>query len=150
MIRRDVFRKGLSPLYLPYYDSLCGVLGEEWQPYMGLRTIEQQDALYAQGRTTEGHIVTNADGPGSPHPYGCATDWAYIENGKLIWLTKEDKRWQEFINAVEKVGLRSGSEWGDMDHAELKLAISWHVIGGHYIKFGMESAVKKIEAVMIK
>ena len=36
----------------------------------GLRTIEYQNSLYAQGRTTKGAIVTNAKGGQSNHNYG--------------------------------------------------------------------------------
>src|SRR5438105_4239472 len=40
----------------------------------GLRSWPQQDALYAQGRTTPGHVVTNAPGGTSWHNFGCAVD----------------------------------------------------------------------------
>ena len=40
----------------------------------GLRTIAEQDALYAKGRTTPGKKVTNAKGGQSVHNYGFAVD----------------------------------------------------------------------------
>jgi len=40
--------------------------------FQGLRTIEQQDALYAQGRTKPGKVVTNAKGGQSYHNWGLA------------------------------------------------------------------------------
>jgi len=40
----------------------------------GLRTSSEQEALYAQGRTTPGHIVTNAKAGESMHNYGLAVD----------------------------------------------------------------------------
>lgn len=55
--------------------------------YGGLRTIEQQQDLYAQGRTEPGSVVTKVDGIDkvSRHQSGEAVDvYAYI-NGKASW-----------------------------------------------------------------
>lgn len=43
----------------------------------GFRTVEEQDALYAQGRTLPGNIVTNAKGStySSQHQWGIAVDF---------------------------------------------------------------------------
>ena len=49
------------------------------------RDIESQDALYAQGRTTDGRIVTNAKGGDSFHNYRCAVDVVPLRNGKPVW-----------------------------------------------------------------
>jgi peptidoglycan L-alanyl-D-glutamate endopeptidase CwlK len=40
----------------------------------GVRTVAEQDALYAQGRTKPGKIVTNAKGGQSAHNFGLAVD----------------------------------------------------------------------------
>lgn len=45
------------------------------------RSIEEQDKLYAQGRTTPGQIVTNARGGESFHNYKVAFDVAIVKNG---------------------------------------------------------------------
>lgn len=124
--RRAKFRDGLSLHYLPFYDALCEELSPYWQPYSGLRTPEKQDELYAQGRTAPGGIVTNAKGGESAHQYGCANDWTLWDaGGNPIWMKKTDLRWQSLIMAAEKVGLRSGSEFGDVDHTELRISLSW-------------------------
>jgi peptidoglycan L-alanyl-D-glutamate endopeptidase CwlK len=49
------------------------------------RTLEEQAALYAQGRTTAGSIVTNAKPGTSAHNYGLAIDVVPIVNGKPDW-----------------------------------------------------------------
>lgn len=49
------------------------------------RDIESQNALYAQGRTTGGKVVTNAKGGQSCHNYQCAFDFVPIINGKAQW-----------------------------------------------------------------
>lgn len=46
------------------------------------RAIAQQNALYDQGRTVPGKIVTNAKGGESYHNYGLAIDVVEIKNGK--------------------------------------------------------------------
>ena len=49
----------------------------------GLRTLEEQEALYAQGRTKPGKIVTwTMD---SKHLTGRAVDIAVFVGGKIIW-----------------------------------------------------------------
>jgi peptidoglycan LD-endopeptidase CwlK len=47
----------------------------------GLRTIKEQNGLYAQGRTDPGKKVTNAKGGTSWHNYGLAVDLAFLDNG---------------------------------------------------------------------
>lgn len=43
-----------------------------------LRTFDEQDALYAKGRTKEGKIVTYARGGQSYHNYGLAIDIVFL------------------------------------------------------------------------
>lgn len=148
--KRERFRQGLSHLFLPYYDALCENLPEEWAPYAGIRSLLSQDRLYAQGRTSPGGIVTNARGGESPHNYGCATDWVrWTMDGEPIWSDKEDPCWKEFINAVTSVGLRPGAEFGDVDHCELRIAVSWKTIGMIYRDKSMAAAFASIQAAML-
>lgn len=49
------------------------------------RDMESQTALYAQGRTTKGNIVTNAKAGQSLHNYRVAFDFVPIVGGKCIW-----------------------------------------------------------------
>ena len=49
------------------------------------RDGESQNALYAQGRTTPGKIVTNARAGKSFHNFRCAFDFVPIVNGKAQW-----------------------------------------------------------------
>ncbi len=146
---RVKFRRGLSPLYLPYYDAHCELMPPEWAPYNGLRTFFEQDALFAQGRTKPGGIVTNARCGESPHEYGCANDWVkWDSQGNPIWLKKSDPEWQVLIQAAEKVGLQSGSEFGDTDHVELKITVRWTVIYQAYVESGMNGAQEAIRGAM--
>jgi len=156
--RRAHFRKGLHPLYLPYYDALCGVLDEKWQPFFGVRSIAEQDRLYAFGRTTgpTGRFVTRAKGGESPHNYGCATDWTVFDaQGRALWPKAPDPLWKEYQNALEKVGLRWGADWdgdGDLDekglidcpHNELVIDGRWPYICKVLVENGAGAADEMI------
>lgn len=88
-----------------------------------MRTFAEQDALYAQGRTAPGKIVTNAKGGQSYHNYGLAIDVVEIKSGQAIWNTN----WSE----ISKIGIRNGFEWGgnfkgfiDKPHFQMTLGYS--------------------------
>jgi peptidoglycan L-alanyl-D-glutamate endopeptidase CwlK len=70
------------------------------------RDAESQNALYAQGRTTPGKVVTNARAGQSFHNFRCAVDVVPIRNGKPVWDTK-DEAWQ----TLGKLGKAAGLEW---------------------------------------
>ncbi len=158
--RRVQIRQGLHPLIQPAFDALCERLGPEWQPYSGRRTFNQQDQLYAMGRIKnadgtwrildENRLRTKAKAGESPHNYALAHDWTKFDpSGKPIWFLKEDPVWQEFIDAVVSVGLRSGAEFGDPDHAELRIAVPWTTIKTVFFDKGPNAAYAAVEASMI-
>lgn len=70
------------------------------------RDNESQDALYAQGRTLPGKIVTNAKAGQSFHNYRCAVDVVPLVAGKPRWDAK-DPIWQK----VGRLGKAAGLEW---------------------------------------
>ena len=70
------------------------------------RDNASQDALYAQGRTAPGRIVTNAKAGQSFHNFRCAVDVVPIRSGKPVWDTK-DPVWQ----TVGRLGKAAGLEW---------------------------------------
>lgn len=70
------------------------------------RDNASQDALYAQGRTAPGRIVTNARAGQSFHNYRCAVDVVPVRNGKPVWDGK-DPVWQ----VVGRLGKAAGLEW---------------------------------------
>ena len=87
-----------------------------------LRTIAEQDELYAQGRTKPGKIVTWAKGGESFHNFGVAFDFCLLVNGKLDWNNLE------LFKKVGAIGKSLGLEWGgdwpkpktDLPHFEYK------------------------------
>ena len=72
------------------------------------RTVAEQDALYAQGRTTPGNIVTNAPGSNysSYHQWGTAFDF-FRNDGKGAYNESEN-----FFGKVGVIGVDIGLEWG--------------------------------------
>jgi peptidoglycan L-alanyl-D-glutamate endopeptidase CwlK len=69
------------------------------------RDNESQDALYAQGRTTPGNIVTRAKAGESWHNWRCALDVVPIVNGKAIW--DDQNTWTQ----IGEIGVACGLEW---------------------------------------
>lgn len=77
-----------------------------------LRDNEAQAALYAQGRTTPGKVVTNAKAGQSFHNWACAFDFVPIVNGKAQW---DDTRTFERCGVIaESVGLEWAGHWKSM------------------------------------
>jgi len=85
----------------------------------GLRTIAEQNALYAQGRTDKTKkIVTNAKGGSSFHNYGLAVDIVLILDGKTAsWDDKTDfdgdkaSDWMEVVAIFKKYGYGWGGDF---------------------------------------
>src|SRR4030088_3519409 len=71
-----------------------------------LRSPMEQEALYAQGRTSPGRIVTNAKPGQSAHNYGLAIDVVPIVNGKPDW-SGADPVWE----TIGKLGQAAGLTW---------------------------------------
>ncbi|EUJ51783.1 M15 family metallopeptidase [Paenilisteria rocourtiae] len=87
------------------------------------RSKAEQDALYAQGRTKPGQIVTNAKGGQSNHNFGVAVDLClYTNDGKnVVWETNT-KRWLRVVAIAKSVGFKWGGDWTsfkDYPHFEL-------------------------------
>lgn len=72
------------------------------------RSVAEQDALYAQGRTTKGSIVTNARGTSysSMHQWGVAFD-VIRNDGKGAYNDSDN-----WFSKVAKIGKSLGLEWG--------------------------------------
>ena len=69
------------------------------------RDAESQRALYEQGRSTPGKIVTNAAPGFSFHQYRCAADVVPIINGKCVW--DDVALWEK----IGHIGISCGLEW---------------------------------------
>ena len=89
----------------------------------GTRTYDEQNALYEQGRSKAGRIVTNARGGYSNHNFGIAFDIGVFEGGRYIAESPAYK-------AVGALGMKLGLEWGGnwktiQDEPHFQLRPSW-------------------------
>lgn len=89
----------------------------------GLRTYEEQNDLYAQGRTKPGRIVTKARGGFSNHNFGIAFDIGVFEGTKYLDESPKYK-------AVGVLGMDLGLEWGGnwktiVDEPHFQLRPKW-------------------------
>jgi len=92
----------------------CQEMGICAKVISGLRTYEEQNELYAQGRTKPGQIVTKAKGGYSIHNFGCAFDIGiFSQDGKKYHGEHADyKR----VGALgEALGLEWGGRWKFVD-----------------------------------
>jgi peptidoglycan L-alanyl-D-glutamate endopeptidase CwlK len=93
-----------------------------------LRTFAEQDALFAQGRSKPGKVVTNAKGGQSYHNYGLAIDIVLIldkdKNGTFetaSWDVKSDfdgdkkADWMEVVQIFKRYGFEWGGDWKFLD-----------------------------------
>jgi peptidoglycan L-alanyl-D-glutamate endopeptidase CwlK len=78
-----------------------------------LRTVEEQDALFAQGRTAPGKVVTNCEGGHSYHNYGLAVDCVPSLPGDSYipdW-NPEHPTWKRMEELGGALGLTVGALW---------------------------------------
>ena len=73
------------------------------------RDKESQNALYAQGRTTTGKIVTNAKGGQSWHNWHVAFDFVPIKHGKAQW--EDIELFTHCGEIAESCGLEWAGRW---------------------------------------
>ena len=82
------------------------------QVTQGLRSWNEQNDLYSQGRTTPGQIVTDSPAGYSWHNYGLAVDIVpeEIDAGQPDWNTSHPA-WVRIVSLSGTVGLASGANW---------------------------------------
>jgi peptidoglycan LD-endopeptidase CwlK len=122
----SVFEVRLSEARLPFH------------LFEGLRTWDQQDELYAQGRTSPGNIVTNARGGDSWHNYGLACDYVLDAQPdkpgiQWSWDTRADvdanghNDWRDMASIAVACGMESGFFWTrfpDLPHVQNRFGLS--------------------------
>lgn len=105
--------KTLDPIVQEYAKQLivnCWKDGISIVIVQANRTMEEQQKLYNQGRTTPGSIVTNAKPGSSFHNYGNALDACILnEDGKNVTWEDTTPRWERVIQIGQSLGFVSGS-----------------------------------------
>lgn len=128
----------------------------------GLRTFEEQDALYQQGRTKPGKIVTKAKAGSSFHQYGLSFDFCFVidkdGNGSfefVSWDTLKDydkdgmPDWKEVVKVFEDAGYEWGGRWAtivDAPHIQKTFGYTWKQL---LAKYNAKDFIEQIEYVRI-
>lgn len=97
----------------------------------GVRTQQEQQFLYAQGRTAPGKVVTEDDGVNhrSRHQvkadgFGHACDCVFLVDGQPSW--DEKLPWRLYGEMLKSQNLVWGGDWAsfrDLPHAELPAGV---------------------------
>lgn len=94
--------------------AACAKAGITVEIISTLRDNAKQNAIYAQGRTKPGKIVTYAKGGQSWHNYGLAFDFVVKHNGKIDWGDLKSYK------AARKIGESLGLEGLSFELAHLQ------------------------------
>lgn len=106
--------------------EVCRVEGLDVLIYCTLRDDAEQAALYAQGRTTPGAIVTNARPGQSLHnPQLDGKAWAFdavpMRHGKALW--SDDAA----LSAMGRAGEAAGLEWAGRWRGKLRERVHFQI-----------------------
>lgn len=94
-----------------------GAIRNRFCMFMGYRSPEEQDGLYAQGRTKTGPKVTNAPAWTSSHQFGLAVDFVPHDPG-VGWHWDPKADWDGLREMAHARGLVNTIKW-DRPHV-------WH------------------------
>lgn len=102
----------------------------DWQRYQdldllissGIRSFEEQQKLYNQGRVTPGKIVTNAKPGKSLHNYGLALD--VFMGGKDPFLSLNRELWDLFGAFAESTGFTWGGRFKLQDKCHIECSFT--------------------------
>lgn len=97
------------------------------------RSVQEQNDLYALGRTKKGSIVTNAKGGQSIHNYGLAFDFVILrdldDNGTFETADfTVNEYWKKIANYFKSKGFTWGGDFKsfkDAPHLEYSKGLSW-------------------------
>lgn len=113
-----------QPIFQKFIEDCETGLNIKIRISQGLRTFDEQDVLYAQGRTAPGKIVTDAKAGESYHNYGLAVD--------LVVLTGIGVDWKFDYKQLYTYSSKNQLTWGgffaikDYDHYEISFGKTVH------------------------
>jgi peptidoglycan L-alanyl-D-glutamate endopeptidase CwlK len=110
------------------FEDMLRCHGVQMRVTEGIRSVERQKALYAQGRTKAGKVITNARPGYSFHHYGLAFDSCFA--GADPYLEKHPDGaflWNEFGRFARAHGFSWGGDFRtvkDRPHCQLTFGLS--------------------------
>lgn len=108
----------------------CYHLGVNIRITHGLRTYAEQMALYNQGRTTAGNIVTNARAGYSYHNFGVAIDFVLMASGYDMKADANNdgiSDWTQVVTEATRLGFDWGGSWvsfKDFPHFQMTFGLT--------------------------
>jgi len=127
----DTLHPSVKPLFEEFLNCIEGA-GYNIQITSGYRTNQQQDELYAQGRTKSGKVITNAKGGQSMHNFGIAIDIVILDaSGEYIWNIDLYKNLWHIakLSKLDEKGLWWGGLW-----TSFKEGVHFDASGGKSLK----------------
>ena len=112
----------------------------------GRRTAEEQDALFAKGRTEAGDVVTYVKGQESFHVWGVAFDLVPVFFGFLQW--NNIKKYEQIAKILQGLGFQWGFKmWGfDYGHFQYTQGLTIEdFIAGKTLKEEPDNALHILE-----
>lgn len=128
----------------------------EMRVAVGLRSLAEQEALYAQGRTKPGPIVTWAQPGDSLHLYGLAIDSCFLKVGNirvnpfLEGHPNAEELWREYARFAEAHGFVAGANWRvnkDRPHIERAYGLKLPEIKELYRNGGLTGVWTQIDQI---
>lgn len=118
-----------------FIDALETATGLVWRVVQGFRSFPEQQAIYEQGRTRPGKIVTNAQEGESYHNYGLALDSVPFIEGSTTELN-----WNFVYSTIRNIAINNSMECGmdwpepltDIDHFENRFGYTWEQLLAKY------------------
>lgn len=104
----------------------------------GYRSPEEQNALFAKGRTVPGNVVTHVQGLFSWHNYGLAFDVVPERLRQQPNWAPEDPLWSKLGFIGKRLGLHWGGDWSSPDkpHFEYHPGLSIQEVRDYFLKTG--------------
>lgn len=156
---QDTTPNGLHPIVAERVEKIIQIVKEahciELKTASTYRSIEEQNQLFAQGRTRRGKKVTNARGGESFHNYGLAADLCLfepvLEKGKRTWFPNVHPVWNHIGQAANVVGLEWGGDWKRMkDRPHVQAPIPLDIIKTAFRKGGMNEVWRVVTEYFTK
>jgi peptidoglycan L-alanyl-D-glutamate endopeptidase CwlK len=148
-MRYPLGKELMHPLTIAKINALLAECKKQGLPILiteGHRTMQEQDGMYAQGRTKPGRIITNCKGNTyqSPHQWGVAFDFCRNVKGR------EYDNSDGFFDKVGAIGKKLGLFWGgdfktftDKPHLQVHELVPGITTKALKAKFGTPEQYKK-------
>lgn len=125
----------LDPRFRPFVDSFvaaCAAQNLDVLVYCTYRSSEEQGALYAQGRTAPGHVLTDARAGQSAHNYRLAFDGCPMLGGKPMWNEPlSGPHWSLYGKIAQDCGMEWGGKWvGKLIEGPHCQMANWKTVAG--------------------